>query len=322
MFFFQDWLSLEFPRARILAIDASLNPFVWDPICPVDKLERTMDTRAKKLLPQLSAAGVGRRPIIWVTHSAGGILVKELLRFSRKPFSDVTEHTVINAFSDSVQSDSPQSTLDFRLPEVFEPKPDVLGTQSLSPQTNWFCDSSDESVLPANQPGHFDIRDPLDPISGHACASECFTPRTSELEAFKDFPEGDSDLTNSTKGIIFLSAPHRGNRSLLALYRRPFRWTLTPEAIQLERNSQFLLDLHAWFNTWAVRARVKVLTMVETKETPVNRFWSVLLVPEDTLDREMGEVVRIDSDHTYISKPKSPTDLMYQHLVKFIRNVC
>ncbi|VDP79797.1 unnamed protein product [Echinostoma caproni] len=35
----RDWLSSDFPRARVLGIDTSLSPFIWNPICPVDRLK-------------------------------------------------------------------------------------------------------------------------------------------------------------------------------------------------------------------------------------------------------------------------------------------
>ncbi|KAA0192190.1 hypothetical protein FBUS_05325 [Fasciolopsis buskii] len=67
-----------------------------------------------------------------------------------------------------------------------------------------------------------------------------------------------------------------------------------------------------------MRKNVHVLTMTEQRVTPVNRHCSILLVPEDIRDREMGEVVRIDSDHMYISKPHSPEDPTYINIVNFI----
>lgn len=49
----------------------------------------------------------------------------------------------------------------------------------------------------------------------------------------------------------------------------------------LEADSPYLLDLHSWFNLWAMRKNVHVLTMTEQRVTPVNRHCSILLVPED-----------------------------------------
>ncbi|VDP99893.1 unnamed protein product [Trichobilharzia regenti] len=121
-------------------------------------------------------------------------------------------------------------------------------------------------------------------------------------------PSEYQNLANSTHAIVFMSTPHRGNQSLFTLYRRPF-------------HSNYMLDLHVWFNMWAYRQSVRVLSMAESRVTPVNRFWSVLLVPEDIRDRDMGELVRIDSDHLYISKPMYPNDLSYTCIVRFIENL-
>ena len=40
---------------------------------------RTLFERSTELLEKLSSAGIGQRPIVWVTHSMGGLLVKHLL---------------------------------------------------------------------------------------------------------------------------------------------------------------------------------------------------------------------------------------------------
>lgn len=40
---------------------------------------RRISERGKELLEKLQEAGVGERPIIWVAHSMGGLLIKSLL---------------------------------------------------------------------------------------------------------------------------------------------------------------------------------------------------------------------------------------------------
>ncbi|KAL3315599.1 Serine active site containing protein 1 [Cichlidogyrus casuarinus] len=35
----QDWLSKQYPSARILGLNATLKPFLWNQICPVDRIK-------------------------------------------------------------------------------------------------------------------------------------------------------------------------------------------------------------------------------------------------------------------------------------------
>ncbi|VDN26881.1 unnamed protein product [Dibothriocephalus latus] len=43
-------------------------------------------------------------------------------------------------------------------------------------------------------------------------------------------------ISSQTRGIIFLSTPHRGNYSLMFLYHFPMFFALTPEARQLRQS--------------------------------------------------------------------------------------
>lgn len=48
--------------------------------------------------------------------------------------------------------------------------------------------------------------------------------------------EAPAAVAHQTKGIIFLSVPHRGNQSMMFLYHFPMVFTLTPEAKQLQQS--------------------------------------------------------------------------------------
>ncbi|CAG7830774.1 unnamed protein product [Allacma fusca] len=50
----------------------------WHEPCTLAEC-RTIFDRSSELLEKLASAGIGNRPIIWVTHSMGGLLVKQLL---------------------------------------------------------------------------------------------------------------------------------------------------------------------------------------------------------------------------------------------------
>ncbi|ODN06210.1 Protein SERAC1, partial [Orchesella cincta] len=67
----RDWLSKDCPNARIVAVDYDSFVTHWTGFCPVETTKRSIQERAEELLDKLKAAGIGERPIIWVTHSMG-----------------------------------------------------------------------------------------------------------------------------------------------------------------------------------------------------------------------------------------------------------
>jgi len=48
---------------------------------------RTLEVRSREIVEQLVAAGVGSRPVIWVGHSMGGLLIKQILVSARETSS-------------------------------------------------------------------------------------------------------------------------------------------------------------------------------------------------------------------------------------------
>ena len=177
----RDWLAVDLPGTRLIGINVSAKAFLWslwkEPQPMVAECRRTLDARAFNYRTQLEEAGVGqnRRSIIWVTHSMGGLLVKNILR-------------------------------------------------------------------------------------------------QSELN--------DGKLASATKGVFFISAPHTGARALSCLYARPFRWLLTLEARELQRNAEPLHQLHKWFQSFINDNKVQVLSLVETKTTHIHTWYYTVLNPE------------------------------------------
>lgn len=73
----KDWLPEDVPGLRILALDYPSALSNWRTDCDLNK--DTLKERANLVLKQLKDANVGDRPIIWVAHSMGGLLVKQIL---------------------------------------------------------------------------------------------------------------------------------------------------------------------------------------------------------------------------------------------------
>ncbi|KAL7064761.1 hypothetical protein AAHC03_05317 [Spirometra sp. Aus1] len=308
------WLSKEFPQARILGVNANLKPFVWNPMCPADRINRRIDQRAQDILQQLVLAGVGQRPIIWISHSAGGILTKELLRIAATGADNLLACTLPN------------------LPLRPASDPDGLASNA-SPHSSTPCARQPQKSMPMLYTGlateNRQINFQEGPIPTKSSmptqnnASDYAASVQSEDTVTTSSPpsvvSSANQISNNTCGIVFLSTPHRGNYSLMFLYHFPMFFALTPEARQLRQNSAPIMSLHSWFTNWASKSGVRILNMVETKDTTINRWYSVRLVPYDSRDHEFSEVVLVNADHASICKPKCPRDEVYVRISDFIR---
>ncbi|XP_014602802.1 PREDICTED: protein SERAC1-like [Polistes canadensis] len=74
-----DWLPRDVPYLRILGVNYDTNLSMWTPLCPIESLKSTISDRSNEYINKLLIADVGKRPIIWVCHSMGGLLVKKML---------------------------------------------------------------------------------------------------------------------------------------------------------------------------------------------------------------------------------------------------
>jgi pimeloyl-ACP methyl ester carboxylesterase len=72
-----DWLAKDLPSARLLSIEYKTNLTEWSgATLPLQEL-------SAHLLERLVAAGVGDRPVVFVTHSMGGLVAKQMLQLVR-----------------------------------------------------------------------------------------------------------------------------------------------------------------------------------------------------------------------------------------------
>ncbi|XP_015109817.1 protein SERAC1 [Diachasma alloeum] len=75
----KDWLPEDLPHIRVIGINYDTNLSLWSLPCPIESMRSTLDERSNEFTKKLLAAGVGKRPVVWICHSMGGLLVKRML---------------------------------------------------------------------------------------------------------------------------------------------------------------------------------------------------------------------------------------------------
>ncbi|EPQ11853.1 Protein SERAC1 [Myotis brandtii] len=208
------WLARDCPALRIISVEYDTSLSDWRARCPTER--KSIAFRSNELLQKLRAAGVGDRPMVWVSHSMGGLLVKKML-----------------------------------------------------------------------------------------------------LEASQN-PEMSTVIDN-TRGIIFYSVPHHGSH--LADYSVNVRYLLFPslEVKELSKDSPALKALQDDFLEFAKDRNFQVLSFVETLPTSIGSMIKLHVVPVDSADLGIGDLIPVDVNHLNICKPKRKDAFLYQRTLQFIR---
>uniref|UniRef100_A0A8C1EU11 Protein SERAC1 n=1 Tax=Cyprinus carpio carpio TaxID=630221 RepID=A0A8C1EU11_CYPCA len=213
----KSWLAADCPNLRILSVEYDTHLSDWKAKCPAENQRKSLAYRSQELLRKLKDAGVGERPVVWVAHSMGGLLVKKML-----------------------------------------------------------------------------------------------------LDASKD-PDL-SPLIKNTKGILFYSVPHHG--TFMAGYSVNVRYLLFPsiEVKELCRDSPALRDLNENFLNITKEQEFKVLSFAETLPTSIGPMLKMLVVPSQSADLGIGDLIQVDVDHLNICKPEKKDSFLYKRTLQFIQD--
>ena len=98
----RDWLAEDSNHVRVLGCDFDSYLSQWGGSCPTQSFQhQSLEERSEDMLSKLQAAGVGQRPVVFVGHSMGGLIVKKMLMTAensedpaRKQFSENTKGIV------------------------------------------------------------------------------------------------------------------------------------------------------------------------------------------------------------------------------------
>lgn len=75
----RDWLQDVSDNVRVIGVDFDSYLSQWGGSCPTQSFKSTIEERSEDLLHKLRTAGVGKRPVVFVGHSMGGLLIKKML---------------------------------------------------------------------------------------------------------------------------------------------------------------------------------------------------------------------------------------------------
>lgn len=74
----QDWLPQDCPGVRVIGINYTTDK-LWRPLWQKMKNRTDLIQRSKEMQDELLELGVGKRPIVWVGHSKGGLYIKQII---------------------------------------------------------------------------------------------------------------------------------------------------------------------------------------------------------------------------------------------------
>ncbi|XP_071335462.1 protein SERAC1 [Trachinotus anak] len=212
----KSWLAADCPNLRVLSVEYDSHLSDWMAKCPAENQRKSLAYRSRELLKKLKLAGVGERPVVWVAHSMGGLLVKKML-----------------------------------------------------------LDASEDPDM--------------------------------------------HELLKNTKGIVFYSVPHYGTS--MAEYSVNVRYLLFPsiEVRELCKDSPALRNLNENFLNMAKEKEIKVLSFAERLPTNIGPMIKILVVPSQSANLGIGDLIEVDVDHLNICKPEKKDSFLYKRSLQFIQ---
>ncbi|KAI3761171.1 hypothetical protein L1987_51581 [Smallanthus sonchifolius] len=124
-----EWLSADFPHARLFSLKYKTNLTQWSgSSLPLQEV-------SSMLLEKLITAGIGDRPVVFVTHSMGGLVVKQMLHQARTESRDnIVNNTIGVVFYSCPHFGSKLADLPWRMGFVLRPAPTIGELRSGSPR--------------------------------------------------------------------------------------------------------------------------------------------------------------------------------------------
>ncbi|CAK8689305.1 protein SERAC1-like isoform X2 [Clavelina lepadiformis] len=145
----EDWLPIDLPGCRVMCVEYDTNLSEWMSLCPHELERRTISYRSRILLEKMMKAGIGERPIVWVAHSMGGLIIKRMLadaKINPKDFGKVLKQTKGIVFYSTPHFGSQLANYSRKIRKLFFPSVEVMELSHDSPQLSLLNDYLKELV--------------------------------------------------------------------------------------------------------------------------------------------------------------------------------
>ncbi|XVE94851.1 hypothetical protein REPUB_Repub02eG0045100 [Reevesia pubescens] len=124
-----EWLSADFPQARLFSLKYKTNLTQWS------GASLPLQDVSNMLLKKLIAAGIGNRPVVFVTHSMGGLVVKQILyKAKAENMDNLVNNTIGVVFYSCPHFGSKLADMPWRMGLVLRPAPTIGELRSGSPR--------------------------------------------------------------------------------------------------------------------------------------------------------------------------------------------
>ncbi|XP_048003327.1 uncharacterized protein LOC125239727 isoform X2 [Leguminivora glycinivorella] len=341
----RDWIKEDYPHARVISINYTSDPHLWRPLWIKQCKRLHLHERAEQMISQLLTLGVGRRPIVWVGHSKGGLFIKQIYCEAYEAYiklngnqneetNNINEQNCDEYDKDNEMNHKTDSNIDNNNINIEENKDidnisvkrhlDLNETDFYeqvyeeSIESNRIRENDNSSSINDNCKNNIELR--YDDIyDSSASESSCDLRETKDgngsgsSNVEEDLSQR-AQLWSLSSGFMFYSVPHRG--SPLADIKTPLT-ARSIELLEMGQDCSLVRGLHARWLSAAARSPPLVRSLVETTRTLMAVLW-LRIVSTDSADAGIGALCGVSVDHREICKPSSRHCILYTELKALI----